>query len=139
MALAALGASPHSVQAMNAPRPPSPSARTPQNQAGRRPRRRRPIARLAGAIAGWVLLIVGIITTPTPIPIGLVLVAFGLFLLARDSRMARRGIRALRSRFATLDNSLSRLSSRLPRAVRTVIRRTAPLASRRLGTRGRSD
>ena len=106
--------------------PPDPAA--PPHPANRR--RRHPIARLVSVSAGWVLLVVGVITTPTPVPIGLVLVAVALFLLARDSHIARRGIRALRRRYPAVDRSLTQVSPRLPRTMRTVLRRTAPLASR---------
>lgn len=104
---------------------------TPQQPPHKKRRRRHPVVRLVSVAAGWVLLVVGVITTPTPVPIGLVLVAIGIFLLARDSHMARKGIRSLRKRFPALDRGLCSISHRLPRTVRAVIRRTAPLATRR--------
>jgi hypothetical protein len=85
---------------------------------------------MVSVAAGWILLVVGIIITPTPVPIGLMLVAVAVFLLARDSHLARRGIRALRRRYPAIDRSLTQVAPRLPRTMRTVLRRTAPLASR---------
>lgn len=106
---------------------PDPAA---QPRPASRRRRRHPVARMVSVSAGWVLLVVGIIITPTPVPIGLMLVAVAVFLLARDSHLARRGIRALRRRYPAVDRSLTQVSPRLPRTMRTVLRRTAPLASR---------
>ncbi|MBB4286208.1 hypothetical protein [Roseospira goensis] len=98
--------------------------------------------RLAGVGAGVVCLILGAITGPTPLPFGIVFLALGAFLLARESVVARRGIRWLRYRLPALDHGLGHIAQRLPRAVRVVIHRTAPIASRRrwrlgAGTRGR--
>lgn len=82
---------------------------------------------------GWVLFIVGAILAPTPIPFGLIMVAIGLYLLAKDSVVARRMIRSVRRRIPALTAALDRLHQGLDRVhpkvgkgLRAFIDRTHP-------------
>ncbi len=58
-----------------------------------------------------VLILVGIVMTPTPIPFGIVLIIFGFFLLAAVSPDMMRW---LRRRWRWLDNQLIKLERKLP-------------------------
>lgn len=89
-------------------------------------RPRHPILRLVSIVVGVVLVIVGLITWPMPIPVGFILTSVGLFLLARDSVIARNAIRRARGRWPALDRMICRVAARLPHSVRGVIRSTAP-------------
>jgi len=46
--------------------------------------------RVAVAIVGWSILVVGVVLFPTPLPFGIVLVPLGLLVLATEFRWARR-------------------------------------------------
>lgn len=87
---------------------------------------RRLLARLGRLSAGWVLLVVGLITAPTPLPIGLPLIALALGLLARDSERVRRAVRWVRGRVGALDRGLRRIEPKLPRPVVWVLHATDP-------------
>ncbi|WP_092785655.1 PGPGW domain-containing protein [Rhodospira trueperi] len=89
-------------------------------------RPRHPILRLVSITAGVVLVIVGLITWPMPIPVGFILTALGVFLLARDSVIARNAIRRSRERWPALDRTICRVAAHLPHSARGVIRSTAP-------------
>ena len=89
-------------------------------------RPRHPILRLVSIAVGVVLVIVGLITWPMPIPVGFILTTLGLFLLARDSEMARNAIRRARERWPALDRAICRVAARLPHSAQKVIRSTAP-------------
>lgn len=76
--------------------------------------------------AGWLLLIGGGILTPLPIPVGLLMMALGLALMARDSRRVRYWLRTLRERYPRFSDGLTRKAGRMPRWLARVIRRTDP-------------
>jgi len=57
------------------------------------------IWRLSIIDAGWLLLIVGLLLFPTPLPFGIVLVPLGLVMLATEYRWARRLRRRFERRF----------------------------------------
>ena len=79
---------------------------------------------------GWVLILTGLLTLPTPAPVSTPAIAFGGMLLTRHSRRFRLGVAALRRRWPTGSGLLTRLSARWPRALRYVVLRTDP---RRIG------
>lgn len=76
--------------------------------------------------AGWMLVLLGAVIAPTPVPVGLALMAVGFYLLARDSETVRRAIRAVRRRLPPLSRALNRIKHRLPGGVRSVIEVTDP-------------
>jgi len=103
------------------------------------PKRRHPVHRAARVGGGLVLLVVGLITWPMPIPVGLLLIALGLVLLAQDSHVARSAIRWTRTRLPALDRAMHRAAARVPGSVRAVIHLTTPdqgLAPDHNGNRG---
>jgi hypothetical protein len=106
--------------------PPAVPDRSAPDAAADHARPRHPILRLVSIAAGVVLVIVGLITWPMPIPVGFILTALGVFLLARDSVIARNAIRRARERWPALDRTICRVAARLPHSARRVIRSTAP-------------
>ncbi|WP_170294755.1 PGPGW domain-containing protein [Roseospira navarrensis] len=92
------------------------------------PAPRHPVRRAINIAVGSVLLVVGIIIAPTPIPIGLFLIAIGLFILTRDSERAREAVRWVRRRVGALDRGLRKVEPRLPRGIARVIHVTDPNA-----------
>lgn len=102
--------------------------------AGGTPHQRRRRRRVAAVTAkrsalmgtGGVLLVVGIAMVPTPIPVGLVLFAMGLYFLARGSKVARRSIKHFRRRSPRFSRGLNSLKHRLPTHLRAFIERSDP-------------
>ncbi len=58
-------------------------------------------------VLGWLLVIVGTILFPLPVPLGAPALALGLLILARQSRWMRQLIARLRQRFPRTSRSLS--------------------------------
>jgi len=89
-------------------------------------RARLPVMRGLRITAGVVMLIIGLITLPTPLPIGFVFTAIGLFMLTRDSERARETVRWARRKIALMDWGLRKVEPRLPRAVARMVYMTDP-------------
>lgn len=83
-------------------------------------------SRFGRAVLGWVLLVVGAIITPTPIPIGIFVMAFAVYLLARDSLAVRNAIRRARRGWPAFCRALEGIKHRLPSGVRQSIDITHP-------------
>ncbi len=73
------------------------------------------------SIFAILLILIGIITTPTPIPFGIVFIALGFFLLAAS---APDLLRWLRRRWGWLDRQLVKLEGKLPRWLAKYLRRS---------------
>ena len=58
-------------------------------------------------IIATVFIILGIIITPLPIPLGLVFIAIGIMVLAYDNKRLTRHIRILRRKFPAFSKKLS--------------------------------
>ncbi len=85
--------------------------------------------------AGWLLVVVGLLATFSPIPIpliGIVPLLIGCALLSTHSKRFRRALQRLRHRFAFISRRMESLHHRMPHNVRTMIRRTNPRALLRL-------
>jgi len=85
--------------------------------------------------AGWALVVVGLVLTPAPVPIpliGIVPLLTGCAILSANSKTFRRALQRLRHRFAFVSRRLEGLRHRMPRQVKTMIRRTNPRALLRL-------
>jgi hypothetical protein len=76
--------------------------------------------------AGWLLIPLGLVITPLPIPLGILMILIGLGLLVRDSRGIRSKLRRLRARFPGISARLSVWEDRSPRLIRGLLRRTDP-------------
>jgi uncharacterized membrane protein YbaN (DUF454 family) len=86
-------------------------------------------------IVGWFLVVVGLVLTPAPIPIpliGIVPLLVGCAILSANSKNFRRMLQRLRQRFAFMSRWLEDVRHRMPRDVKTMIRRTNPRALFRL-------
>lgn len=77
-------------------------------------------------VLGGVLVVFGAILTPTPIPLGLIMLTIGLALLAPYMPPVRRLIRMIRSKWPHIDASLRRHRRRFPPVIRMTIARTHP-------------
>ena len=65
-------------------------------------------------IGGWLLLILGLLMFPMPIPAGLAMIAGGAALLVHDSRTFRRLFASLKRRFPRFFTALHDKAARLP-------------------------
>jgi hypothetical protein len=77
-------------------------------------------------VFGAVLIVVGIILTPTPIPFGLILLTIGFALLAPYIPAFQRLVRHMRGKWPKLDEQLRRWRDRLPPVIRSTIDKTHP-------------
>ena len=84
------------------------------------------LRRLLALAVGWLLLLAGILITPLPLPIGLVMLVLGLAVLVRRSRFVRRRIRNLRSRYPAFSERLRRLEPKVNATIARTLRQTDP-------------
>ncbi|MEM1409204.1 MAG: PGPGW domain-containing protein [Pseudomonadota bacterium] len=77
-------------------------------------------------LAGTALVVFGLALSVTPIPIGLVMVAVGLLLLAPYFKPIQRVVRSLRCRSCTVNRALLKIKRRCPPVIRSAIEKTAP-------------
>ena len=93
------------------------------------------------AIMGVALVCVlaGVATIWLPIPTGVPLLAFGVFLIIANSRIGRNWVRRLRKHVGWLDHALLWLEERTGRTVARVLKTTRPLMTRHRKNAERSD
>lgn len=77
-------------------------------------------------VLGGVLVVTGAILTPTPIPLGLILLTIGLALLAPYMPPVQALVRAIRKKWPNVDKSLRRHHHRFPPVIRSTIDKTHP-------------
>lgn len=77
-------------------------------------------------LAGSLLVIGGIIVTPMPLPLGIIMIIFGTSILVTELPLVRLYVRQLRKRFASLSARLNRLKPHLPSFARRLIEDTDP-------------
>ncbi len=65
-------------------------------------------------VLGWILVLVGIIITPLPVPFGLMLVGVGLYLLTRESKVMRRQVARMRHSSPGFSSVLRYVGRRVP-------------------------
>ena len=82
--------------------------------------------RVLGLTLGIFLFTGGVVTLPTPVPFGAVLLSLGATLILANSRRAARLLRAARLRYPRLDARLIDLSARLPRRFSAALNRSDP-------------
>ena len=88
---------------------------------------RRGILRLARLTIGWLLVLVGAITAPTPLPIGWLLLIVGLSILVHDSETVRGWVRRVRQRYPGIGRWLQRNKRFAPGFARRLIDLTEPI------------
>ncbi|MCD7059328.1 hypothetical protein [Pelagibacterium xiamenense] len=89
------------------------------------------MARLVLVPFALVLLIVGAILAPTPIPFGIPMVALALFILIGTSKTALRLVRRTRRRWDWLDDALAALEQKSEGTVARTFKRSRPTRHKR--------
>ena len=79
------------------------------------------------SIIGILLILVGIVLVPLPIPFGLILIFLGTLLLVTVNSAARKIVKSLRRRWKWLDRLLDRAAEKLPHDVAEPVEATKPL------------
>ena len=77
-------------------------------------------------VTGSVLVVFGLVLFPMPIPVGLVMIAVGLLLLAPYFKPVQNVVRTLRRKSPHVDKALLKFKRRCPPVIRTAIEKTAP-------------
>ncbi|MFN3230612.1 MAG: hypothetical protein ACE363_00480 [Alphaproteobacteria bacterium] len=77
-------------------------------------------------IVALLLIVLGVMFVPLPIPLGLILIMAGLALLLSTSRPALRRLRRFRRTRPEVDGFLTRARHRMPPAVGRPLRRSEP-------------
>lgn len=75
-----------------------------------------------------ILVVIGMVTAPTPLPTGVPLLAVGIVMLVTISATARLVVKRLRLRSGTVDRGFAFVETRANRPIATVLKRTRPLA-----------
>ncbi|MBC7908684.1 MAG: hypothetical protein H7Y60_18305 [Rhodospirillaceae bacterium] len=99
-----------------------------QGRAGRRFRRRTAITVKRTALVGMgcTCMVAGIASVPSPVPVGFVLFAMGMYFAARGSKVARRGIKWARRSLPLFSRGLNGIKHRMPVPMRRFIERSDP-------------
>lgn len=75
---------------------------------------------------GWIMLIVGIITAPIPLPIGQIIALIGLSILVSESQWVKTKAQRLRRAIPIFHRQLTRLHPYLPKFLKKVVEDTDP-------------
>ncbi len=78
-----------------------------------------------------MLLVVGLLLTPAPVPIpliGVVPLLAGCAILSHHSRLFRRGLQRLRHRYRVVSRFIEHFGARAPAHVKVMVSRTDPRA-----------
>lgn len=75
---------------------------------------------------GSAFMLAGVASVPTPVPVGFVLFALGLYFVARGSRKARRSVTWIRRQAPPVSRGLNRIKDRMPSNLRLFIERSDP-------------
>ncbi len=93
----------------------------------RRRRRARLIAGRVGLFgSGASLMVLGVLSVPTPVPIGFFFFAAGLYLMARGSKRARRSVKILRRHVPPFSRGLNKVKPHMPKRLRSFIEHSDP-------------
>jgi hypothetical protein len=87
---------------------------------------------------GWVLIAIGLVVFPLPIPLGLIMILAGLALVAKDSVAMQDWIRKLRRDNPRANAKIKAVRPRLPNFLGRVIDMTDPDDPDQTGT-GKDD
>lgn len=99
-----------------------------QARARRRLRRRTAITIKRTALLGMgcTCMVAGIASVPSPLPVGFLLFAMGLYFAARGSKLAGRGVKWVRRSLPPFSHGLNGIKYRLPMSMRRFIERSDP-------------
>lgn len=81
---------------------------------------------LVHKVTGSVLVLAGMVVLPMPIPLGLIMIALGLAMLAPYFKPVQNLVRHLRRKSPIVDRNLVRFKHRCPRVIRVTIEKTNP-------------
>ena len=84
------------------------------------------VIRLGAALIAIVLIVVGVLTSISPVPLGFVLVLVGIVVLALADPHARPMLRWLRRRWPWLDRRLRGAQKKAPTAIAEPLEETDP-------------
>ncbi|MCT7359496.1 MAG: hypothetical protein COB09_16255 [Thalassobium sp.] len=84
------------------------------------------IKRSVKMVTGILLLLLGIIITPMPIPLGIILIILGLSMLVGTIPQVRHFLQFIRRRYRAFSHKLNRIKHRLPAFARQLIEDTDP-------------
>jgi len=73
-----------------------------------------------------LIIVVGAVVLPMPIPFGAIMMVTGLTILISQSPFVARQVRAFRHRNASFDQVIRRAVTHLPARVRDIVRQTDP-------------
>ena len=76
--------------------------------------------------SGGILIIVGLIVLPLPIPLGLIMITIGCALLAPYVPAVQRLVRRIRTKWPLVDAALLRHRHRMPEVIKSTIDKTHP-------------
>ncbi len=82
--------------------------------------------RLITQIAALLVIVVGAILFPMPVPIGIFFLAIGFAMLIASSTMVRKAIRKCRGRHEGLNRFLNKAEQFAPKFVGSILRKTNP-------------
>ncbi len=77
-------------------------------------------------VTGILLLLLGVIITPMPIPLGIILIILGLSMLVSTIPRVRTFLQFLRRRYHVFSHKLNSIKHRLPAFARQLIEDTDP-------------
>ncbi len=78
------------------------------------------------AIFGWMLIAVGLVVLPLPIPLGAIMIVIGIAMVSPSSPMMRDVLRNVRVRFPSFSATLDGWAPRMPALIRILIEDTRP-------------
>ena len=78
------------------------------------------------AILAIVLILVGLVVLPMPIPLGAIMIVTGVVLLVSTSARAAWMVRSFRQKHPGADVAIRGVEERLPAKLRQVLKRTDP-------------
>jgi hypothetical protein len=78
-------------------------------------------------LIGWIMLIVGIITAPIPLPLGQIVALIGLSILVSESPWVKTKAQKLRRNIPIFHRQLTRMKPYLPRFLKKVVDDTDPM------------
>lgn len=84
------------------------------------------MVRLFSIVAGLALIVVGLIVFPMPIPLGAIMIAFGLVLLISASTTVAHAVKAFRRRHRGANQVIQSVEDRLPESWKKALQRSDP-------------
>ena len=79
-------------------------------------------------VIGVVLVVVGLIVLPLPLPFGLIMLTVGFALLAPYIPLVQRIIKTMRTKWPDLNRTLLRYREKFPPVIKKTIDKTHPAA-----------